>query len=165
MNRLSVTLTRVLESIAAVLLLAIAAIVVAQVFLRYGRSESITGANEMITILFIYMSTIGAAVAVGRWEHIAITMAVDSFSPAASRALRVFAIACVAFLNAALVFYSVGWIRITGNFLMPTTELPRRVVQLSVPVGCTLAVLLCACLLLESRRAQSEPIPSRSASE
>lgn len=150
MNRLSTTLIRVLEFATAILLLAIAAIVVAQVFLRYGWSQSITGANETITILFIYMSTIGAAVAVGRWEHIAITMAVDSISDAVRSVLRAFAIACVAFINAALVFYSIGWIRITGHFLMPTTELPRRVVQLSVPIGCSLAVLLCVCLLADT---------------
>ncbi|SVA10727.1 uncharacterized protein METZ01_LOCUS63581, partial [marine metagenome] len=32
------------------------------VFLRYALNQSITGANEIVTILFIYTTAIGAAV-------------------------------------------------------------------------------------------------------
>ena len=49
----------------------------------------------------------------------------------------------VAALNGALLWYSIVWIGTTGGFLMPSTELPRAVAQLSIPLGSGLAVLYC----------------------
>lgn len=141
-------LLHLLEGIIALLLLAISIIVVTQVVLRYCFSSSITGANETITMLFIYMSAIGAAVAVGRREHITITMGTDTFPQWLRKLTEQAAILGVAIVNGAIVASSVGWIRVTGHYLMPTTELPRCVVQFAVPIGCGLAVLFCVSLLL-----------------
>ena len=35
-------------------------------------NQSITGANEIVTILFIYTTALGAAISIGRNEHIGI---------------------------------------------------------------------------------------------
>ena len=148
MSRFATRVIRLLEGVVAVLLLTIAVIVVTQVVLRYWFSSSITGANETITILFIYMSALGAAAAIGRGEHISITMGGEMLPLWLSRSLSAVAVMCVGGINAAMVGLSFGWIRITGHYLLPTTELPRSVVQLSVPVGCALAVVLCCCRLL-----------------
>jgi TRAP-type C4-dicarboxylate transport system permease small subunit len=148
-------LMRVLDGLLVLNLLAISVIVVAQVLLRYCLSSSITGANEAITVLFIHMSALGAAVAVGRREHIAITIATDTLPSRLRRFVETLHIVGVGIINAVMVLYSLGWIRLTGQYLMPTTELPRAVVQCSVPIGCGLAVFLCLTQLVRTSNVEA----------
>lgn len=143
MNRVSVFLIRVLEFAMALVLLAIAGTVVLQVILSSCFNSSITGANEIITKLFVYVTAIGAAVAIGKREHIEITFATDGLSPIAQRGVERLGLLAVAALNVVVVAYSFHWIRITGDYLMPTTQLPRIVAQLSIPIGSAIAVLFC----------------------
>jgi TRAP-type C4-dicarboxylate transport system permease small subunit len=127
----------------AVGLFVIAATVVLQVILSNCFNSSITGANEIITKLFVYVTTIGAAVAVGKREHIAITFATDRMPTNLRRLVEILGLFLVAVLNMVVVAYSIHWIRITGHYLMPTTQLPRFVAQLSVPIGSAIAILFC----------------------
>ena len=52
-------------------------------------------------------------------------------------------LALVGAINFALVWFSFPWISQTGDNLMPTIGIARSVVQLSIPIGCGLAVLFC----------------------
>jgi TRAP-type C4-dicarboxylate transport system permease small subunit len=124
-------------------LLTIATIIVTLVLLRYLFSSSITGANELVTILFVYTTAIGAAVAIGRREHIAIPLATETLSLRGQKLAEIIELLLVAIFNAVMFGYSIGWIRITGGYLMPATGLPRVVAQVSVPLGCGLAILYC----------------------
>lgn len=157
MQRLMTGLLRVLEALLAILLLAISLLVVTQVVLRYAFNSSITGANETITILFIYMTAIGAAVAVGKQEHIAITAGLETLPYGLQGLANRAKILAVAMINGALICFSWNWIRVTGRYLMPTTELPRAAVQLAVPIGCGFAVLFCLALLLTDNPFKPSP--------
>ncbi len=148
MHNFEKALTRALETLLAILLGLIVTIVVTLVILRYVFNSSITGANELVTILFVYTTAIGAAVAVGKQEHIAISFVVDSLPRRVQRTSVVIEHLLVASLNGVMLFYSVGWIRLTGEFLMPSTGLPRAAVQLSVPLGCGMAIVYCLFRLL-----------------
>lgn len=141
-------LTRTVEFALALCLLAITCTVLALVGMRYIFNSSITGANEFVTLLFVYATSLGAAVSVGRGEHISITFAVDLLSDRIQVAIDRLCLALIAFLNFILIFESFGWIRVTGGFLMPSTGLPRIAAQLSIPLGCGLAVVYCAMRLL-----------------
>ncbi len=158
-------LTRLLEAIAVLAFLAIFVIVVTLVVLRYQFNSSITGANELIIVLFVYTTAIGAAIGVGRGEHIAITAFTEKLTGTRKRVLDVAGLGLVAAINAVMVAYSVVWIRTTGDFLMPSTELPRVVAQFSVPLGCGLAVVYCVLRAFRLFRATSadddsvEPAP------
>ena len=70
-------LSRILVGFIAFCLLIIVLLVMTLVILRYGFNSTIVGANEFIVILFIYTSAVGAAVVIGRKEHIAITYFID----------------------------------------------------------------------------------------
>lgn len=143
MKTLESLLTRALEFVLAMFLLAIAATVVALVVLRYVFNSSITGANEMVTILFVYTTAVGAALAIGKREHIAIPFAVEALPHRGQKIADIIGLVLVATLNAVMFGYSFGWIRITGEYLMPSTGLPRVVAQVSVPLGCGLAIVYC----------------------
>ena len=147
MKRFVSGLERVLEFAMAVGLLVIAATVVLQVVLNAGFDSSLTGANELITKLFVYVTAIGAAVATSRDEHISITVATERFSVDVQCRIHQLKLLLLACLNAVVVIYSVHWIDVTGHYLMPTTQLPRFVAQLSIPFGAVLAVMFCVARL------------------
>lgn len=150
-NRLAVAL----EYFVGLALLTISVVIVLQVFLSVAFNSSITGANELVTKLFVYTSTMGAAIAVGRDDHIRISVATERLSPAGQRYASQISFLAVASLNAVMLVYSFYWIRVTGLYLMPTTQLPRFVVQLSVPVGCGFAVVFCVIRLFSTARSVS----------
>ena len=136
-------LTRTLEAINATLLFLMAAVVLTLVVLRYVFGTGIVGANETVTILFVYTTALGAAVAIGRREHIAIPFLVEKLGARGQCAAELVGFAAVGLLNAVMLVYSFRWIELTGGYLMPATELPRSALQAAVPVGCSLALVYC----------------------
>ena len=148
LKRIETAITKWIENLLAICLLAIALIVVALVALSmFGKS--ITGANELISILFAYSTVIGAAVAIGHQEHISIDLATERLPAAARRRVDFLGLVLVCVLNAVLFAYSLDWIRVTGLYLMPATGLPRYVAQLSIPVGCGLAIVYCLLRMID----------------
>jgi TRAP-type C4-dicarboxylate transport system permease small subunit len=117
--------------------------VILQVGLRYLFNSSITGANEIITILFVYTTAIGAALAVGRRDNIAINILAERMPIHLAKRLAMLQLVLVGGINFALVWFSFSWISQTGDNLMPTIGIARTVVQLSIPMGCGLAALFC----------------------
>lgn len=158
MKKFESLLTRGLEIVLAMCLLAIATIVVTLVVLRYVFNSSITGANETVTILFVYTTALGAAVAIGKREHIAIPLAVEALPPRGQKVVDVVGLILVAILNAVMLCYGIGWIRITGDYLMPSTGLPRAAVQMSIPLGCGLAIVYCLLRLFAPAATEHERV-------
>ena len=136
-------LTRILEGLISLYLLVMLSLVVLLVLLRYVFNQGIVGANEFVTILFVYSTAIGAALGVGRGDHIQIRFLVDRLPPSARSAIDVVGLLLIVLLNAVMLWYSVNWIAVTGSYVMPSTQLARACVQLSVPAGCGLAVVYC----------------------
>ena len=156
MKELERQLTRVLEHVVAVTFFVILAVVVVLVGLRYIWNTSITGANELIIVLFVYTTAIGAALAAGRREHIAIDAVVEQLPAGGKRVLDVLGLVLIAGLNAVLFASSMGWMAATGDFLMPSTSLPRIVAQFAIPLGCGLTVLYCGLRIVGSLRGDAD---------
>ncbi|MGK0189419.1 MAG: TRAP-type C4-dicarboxylate transport system permease small subunit [Verrucomicrobiales bacterium] len=161
MRRLENMLSKALEAFLAVCLLVIFVLVVALVVTRYVFNSAIPGATESITIVFVYMSSIGGALAAGRREHVAIPFAIERLPPQALRWVNAVGLVLVALINAVMVWFSFHWISITGDYLMPSTGLPRIVAQLSIPVGCGLAAIYCLVKAVTLLMRNSSPPPER----
>lgn len=136
-------LTRGLEFLLAAGMLSMFLIIIVLVAMRYLFQSGLVGANETATVVFVYLSSVGAAVAVGRDEHIGLDLVRRRLGPAGERFLHVFALLLVAALNAVLAERSLTWIATTGHVPMPATQIPRLVAQAAVPLGCVLAVIYC----------------------
>ncbi len=145
MKRVEQKIIPLLEGVIGALLAVILLLVGALVVLRYVFNSSIQAANEVITILFIYSTALGAAVGVARWEHIAIPVLVERIPARWRWLVDLLAIGLVALLNGVVLAYSIGWIRTTGQYEMASTGWPRWVVQLSIPLGTGCVLFFCGC--------------------
>ena len=148
-------LTAVLETLLALCLLVMLLTILLLVLLRYVFNVGIVGANEMATILFVYTTAIGSAVAVGKKEHVAVEFLIEKLPANWKTAADIFGYAGVGLLNGVMLWHSIRWIEVTGDYLMPATQLPRFYAQASVPIGCGLAVLyavVCIASALRARR-------------
>ena len=141
-------LTTLLEAVLAAGLLGMFLVVVVLVALRYAFQSGLVGANETATVVFVYLSSLGAAVAVGRQEHIRVDLLSARLGTRGRLALEACNLGMVAILNAVLAVSSIAWIDATGQTLMPVTQMPRYLLQASVPLGCGLATLYCVIKLV-----------------
>ncbi|MFC1481726.1 TRAP transporter small permease [Candidatus Neomarinimicrobiota bacterium] len=135
--------TRLLEGIIVLCFVSIFILITTLVILRYGFNTTIIGGNEIVVILFIYTSALGAAVIVGKREHIAITWFIDKLPPAPRRVIEIFNFLSIAFINAVMIYFSMHWIATTGNYLTAVLRIPQLYAQIIVPIGCGVAVLYC----------------------
>lgn len=101
------------------MLVAICAIVFAGVFFRYFLHIGLGWTEELARFLQIWMTFVGATVAVKRWAHFQLTL-VQRWMPAgAVRYLRLFAIAAVMALAFMLVKNGYDITRVTWNQASP----------------------------------------------
>ena len=149
-------LTALLETALAAGLLGMFLIVVVLVILRYVFESGLVGANETATVVFVYLSSLGAAIAVGRQEHIRVDLLSTRLSPRGRLALEASNLGLVAILNAVVAASSISWIATTGHIPMPVTQVPRYLMQASVPLGCGLATLYCGIKLVALFRKELE---------
>lgn len=143
MKRFHTKLTYFLEGLICISFLSLFVMVILLVGLRYIFNSSISGANEIITILFIYTTSIGSAIAVGQRSHISINILEDKLSQGSAKYLAKLQLALVGLINFIIAWFSLTWISQTGDNLMPTLGATRSVVQISIPLGCGLAALYC----------------------
>ena len=118
------------------------------VVLRYVFNTAIIGGNEAMEYLFIYTTAIGAAVALGRRNHIKITYFVDKLPGMARKVIDVFDLILIGFINGVMIWYGIPWIRSVGSFKSPVLRIPNMIVQASIPIGCSLVILCCLCLIV-----------------
>jgi TRAP-type C4-dicarboxylate transport system permease small subunit len=136
-------ISQLLEIIISLFFVIILATTIIMVILRYVFNTGIYGGNELISYLFVYTTALGAAVSIGKDEHIKITVIVDLFPKKFKKIIDSFTIFLVGLLNFFLIFLSVSWIKKVGSFESPTLRIPNAWVQFGVPLGCSMAVIFC----------------------
>ena len=105
----------ILEICAALMLLAICTIVFAGVFFRYFLHIGLGWTEELSRYLQIWMTFVGATVAVKRWSHFQLTI-VNQWIPAgALRYTRMFAILVVMTLAAVMIKNGLEITRVSWN--------------------------------------------------
>ena len=136
-------LSRILVGFIAFCLFCIVLLIITLVILRYGFNSTIVGANEFVVILFIYTSAIGAAVVIGRKEHIAIGYFIDKLPRQAKKIVEIMNFSLIALLNGVMIWHGTGWINTTGNYLTAILRIQQMYAQIIVPIGCSIAILYC----------------------
>ncbi len=136
-------LTESIEGLVTLLLGLILVITNLLVFLRYGLNTGLTGGNELISYLFIYTTALGAAVSIGRNDHIRITYFINKLSGWKKRTVKIINLLLIAFINLVIIWLSFPWIEMTGQYESPVMRVPNWSIQICVPIGCGLVALFC----------------------
>lgn len=150
-------LDRLLHYALVVILLVMAVIAGANVFARYALNTSLSWGEEVVQILLVWMTYLGAAYAMKSQEHFAFDLLVRALPPRAGK----IASACSGLLVIAMTVYliylsAIVTVRIRF-WSMPATELSRAWVYAACPIGSTLLLVYAVRNWLDCIR---EPIPS-----
>lgn len=136
-------ITHAIEKVITVFFMIILGLVFFLVVLRYVFSSSIMGANEVVTMLFIYCSALGTAVMVRDREHIKISFFIEKLPIGAKKIVLTINYLLIGTLNVFFTYLSLGWIESTLSFKSQITNIPFWVVELAIPIGCGLVVFYC----------------------
>ena len=136
-------LNRVLNSLITIIFFVIVILTILLVILRYIFNTGIVGGNELMEYLFVYTTALGAAVSIGKNEHIRIGIFVEQRSRLPRTIAALFGILCIALINIVFMYLSYTWISKVGNAESPVMRIPMKTVQFSVPIGCVLSVIYC----------------------
>ncbi len=136
-------LTRILEGLLVLRFFGFFAMVCLLVLLRYVFATTIVGGNEGVTVAFVFTVSIGAAIAITRREHIAITFFIDALPRTAKKAVYIFGLLLIALINGVMIKYSIDWISVAGGAAWQPFRFPQGYFQAAIPIGCGLAVFFC----------------------
>ncbi|HWI35196.1 MAG TPA: TRAP transporter small permease [Burkholderiales bacterium] len=141
-----------LRWVVAALVVAICALVAAQVIYRYAVKEPIVWSEEFTTLCYQWLSYLGAALAVRYRAHYGVDFLVRFLGPHLRRALEWLEHAVVWSLAAFMVFY--GWRIVENSWLQMYPTLPFSVGTgyLVLPIAGVLFVVM-DCAVFRERRA------------
>ena len=134
-------LNKVLGLLITVIFFIIVVLTILLVILRYVFNTGITGGNELMEYLFVYTTAIGAAIAIGKNEHIKISFFTGKRSRVQTMILELFSIACIILINIVFLYLSFRWISKVGRMESPVLRVPMKFIQVSVPAGCILSII------------------------
>ena len=136
--RVKTVLDRVLESLVMVVVAVLVLDVLWQVFTRFILNDPSTWTEELAVFMLIWVSLLGAAVALGRGAHLGIDYFVGKLPPRARVTTEVFAFFCIAAFS--LLVMVVGGIDLVASTLQleqisPALGVPMGYVYLAIPIS------------------------------
>ena len=147
-NRLDHVIGTAVEAIAAALVLVEICILAAGVTARYVFHTPLVWSDELASILFLWLSMLGAVVALRRGEHMRMTGLVSRVSPATRALLEALAItAAIAFLLLILP-HALEYAEEETFIVTPALEITNAWRAAAIPVGMGLMLLAASFRLL-----------------
>jgi tripartite ATP-independent transporter DctM subunit len=133
------------EAVAALLVLAEICVLFAGVVSRYVFHAPLVWSDELASILFLWLSMLGAVVALRRGEHMRMTALLQKVRPATRAMLDAFAIAAsVAFL-VLIIWPSIDYAHEESFIVTPALEVSNAWRAAAIPVG--IGIMLAMALL------------------
>ena len=139
--RIEELVTRSLEGIVSLIFLVMVVLVLLLVVLRYVFATTIIGGNEATQFLFVYTTAFGAAISIGKNNHIKISVIVEYFPVRFQRAANALNSVLIILLHAFLLYLSIKWISSVGYFESPVLQIPQGIVQVCIPISCAFIIL------------------------
>lgn len=147
-NHLDRTLGGLVEAVAAVLVLVEIIILGAGVTARYVFHAPLVWSDELASILFLWLSMLGAVVALRRGEHMRMTGLVSRVSPQTRALLEAVAItASIAFLLL-IIPHAIEYAEEENFIVTPALEISNAWRAAAIPVGVGLMLIAAGCRLL-----------------
>ncbi|MDR9438752.1 MAG: TRAP transporter small permease [Halomonas sp.] len=146
--KLAMGLTHATEAIAAILLVAIILMNVAQVFFRYVLVDPLSWSEETMRYSTTWMVMLAGSAALFRGEHMVISLFTSVRSPLFRRLVHLAVLTCIAGFCLLLVWE--GYPAAINNMrqVSPATRIPMTLPYMAIPVGASLMLVKVLCLMI-----------------
>jgi TRAP-type transport system small permease protein len=121
-----------------VMMAAMVGLVFTNVVCRYVFNFSIIWAEELSQYLMVWITFLGAGLAMREGRHVAVEMLQDALPPPLARAARVIVIVAILAFLAALTVLGVMFARFAWEQETPVMNIPTGIPYLAVPLGALL---------------------------
>ncbi|VTU33944.1 TRAP transporter large permease [Variovorax sp. PBL-E5] len=136
------------ESVAALLVLVEICVLFAGVTSRYLFHAPLVWSDELASILFLWLSMLGAAVALRRGEHMRMTALVDRVQPSTRAMLDAFALAASLAFLALVIWPSIDYAAEESFIVTPALEISNAWRAAAIPIGVGLMIVMALLRLL-----------------
>lgn len=146
--RAGLALSRWSDRVAALLLIAVVAMNVAQIIFRYVFVDPLSWSEETMRYATVWMVLLAGSSALFRGEHMEISIFDKVRSAPVRNAIRLLVLACIALFCVLLMWE--GFRAAIQNIEQssPAVEIPMVIPYLAIPVGATLMLIKLACLMV-----------------
>jgi tripartite ATP-independent transporter DctM subunit len=141
------------EAVAATLLVAEIFILSAGVTARYVFHAPLVWSDELASILFLWLSMLGAAVAIRRGEHLRMTGLIGRVGPHARALFEAFALAASITFLLLMLPHAVGYAREESFIVTPALEINNAWHAAAIPAGILLMLVAALSRLMRVHRA------------
>lgn len=135
MEKVSDVLNRASEIALTVVLAAMAIAVFLQILFRYALHLPLFWTEEFARYCLVWASLLGAAVALKRGEHIAVTIVLENLPAGLARILIVVARISVALILLVIIWGGLKLVMVTSVQVSPALRIPMAVPYLALPLG------------------------------
>jgi TRAP-type C4-dicarboxylate transport system permease small subunit len=156
MQRASDIVHLVTKTALIIVLSVMALVVFLQVIFRYVLNLPLFWTEEFARYCLVWASLLGAAVAMKRGQHLAVTICMDRMPPKARRVLSVIARLSVIVILAVITVGGIQLVLVTRAQISPALRIPMSLPYLAVPVGAAIMLFHAIVFLFQSR---SQPDP------
>jgi len=140
-HRVENVLTKSLESIVTFFFFLMVVLILLLVILRYVFTTTIIGGDEATQFLFVYTTAFGAAILLGKNQHIRISIFLEKLPLRVQKTVSILNNILIIFLHGYLLFLSIKWISSVGYFESPVLQVPQGIVQICIPISCVIIIL------------------------
>ncbi|WP_251864944.1 TRAP transporter large permease subunit [Achromobacter sp. Marseille-Q4962] len=144
----------VTEHAAAALVLVEIAVLLAGVVARYALHSPLVWSDELASILFLWLSMLGAVVALRRGEHMRMTALVNRLGPAPRAVLETVALAASLAFLALILAPALQYAEEESFIVTPALELSNAWRAAAIPAGLALMAVVAALRLLRMHAAR-----------
>nr|WP_255208826.1 TRAP transporter large permease subunit [Paraburkholderia youngii] len=148
-SALELAIKWITEVPAALLLVAEVVLLLTNVFCRYVLQDPLIWGDELASILFIWLSMLGAVVALRRGEHLRLTMFVARMSPQNRTFAETLGNFIVMTFVLLLVRPATDWAMNEWIISTPALDLPNAIPAAAIPMAAVLMLVLAVTRLLE----------------
>src|SRR5574343_15098 len=124
-----------LEAVSALLMVGIIGLLLTTVVTRYVLSSAVVWIDEVVSLSFIWVTMIGAALAMHRNEHLRLTLVVDRLSERTRPYVQGFALAAVVAFLVALLPFAWEYTQEEWFIRTPALDLPNSFRVAAIPFG------------------------------
>ncbi len=151
MERASDIVHRVTKTALIIILSVMALVVFLQVIFRYVLNLPLFWTEEFARYCLVWASLLGAAVAMKRGQHLAVTIFMDRMPPGVHRVLSIIARLSVILILAVIVVGGIQLVLVTRAQISPALRVPMSLPYLAVPVGAAIMLFHAIAFLFQPR--------------